>query len=137
MMEPENKATGGADRPQVPTILVVEDEWIVRMSIADYLRECGYHVLEAGNVAEAIRLLEADSSIAVVFSDVQMPGGIDGWGLCRWVRRERRGVKVIMTSGVTSPAEAAHDLCEDGPLMPKPYSRSELESRIRGLLINR
>jgi CheY-like chemotaxis protein len=124
-------------RAQAPTVLVVEDEWIVRMSIADYLRACGYRVLEAGNADEAKTALEADTRVAVVFSDVQMPGSMDGWGLARWVRRERPGVKVIMTSGVIRATEAARDLCEDGPLMEKPYSHTELERRIRMLLADR
>jgi CheY-like chemotaxis protein len=136
-MKPEKKSTGEAERLQAPTVLVVEDEWIVRMSVADYLRGCGYRVLEAGNAAEAITALEADAGIAIVFSDVQMPGSMDGWGLARWVRQERPGVKIILTSGVLRATEAAGDLCEDGPLMEKPYSHTELERRIRMLLANR
>jgi CheY-like chemotaxis protein len=136
-MKPEKKSTGDVERAQAPTVLVVEDEWIVRMSIADYLRGCGYRVLEAGNADEAITALEVDTRVAIVFSDVQMPGSMDGWGLARWVRRERPGVRVIMTSGVIRATEAAGDLCEDGPLMVKPYSHTELERRIRMLLADR
>jgi CheY-like chemotaxis protein len=136
-MKPEKKSAGEAEGLQAPTVLVVEDEWLIRAAIADYLRRCGYRVLEAGNAAEAITALEADASIAIVFSDVQMPGSMDGWGLARWVRRERPAVKVILTSGVARASEAAGDLCEDGPLMEKPYSHIELERRIRMLLANR
>jgi CheY-like chemotaxis protein len=136
-MKPEKKSAGEAEHLQATTVLVVEDEWIVRMSIADYLRECGYRVLEAGNAAEAVTALEADAGIAIVFSDVQMPGNMDGWGLARWVRQQRPGVKIILTSGVIRATEAAGDLCEDGPLMEKPYSHTELERRIRMLLANR
>jgi CheY-like chemotaxis protein len=75
--------------------------------------------------------------ITVVFTDVQMPGSMDGWALARWVRRERPGVKVIITSGVVRASEAAGDLCEDGPLVEKPYSHTELERRIHMLLADR
>jgi CheY-like chemotaxis protein len=136
-MKPANTPTGEIERLQAPTVLVVEDEWVVRMSIADYLRDCGYRVLEAGNADEAITALDADARVAIVFSDVQMPGSMDGRGLARWVRRERPGVKIIMTSGVIRATEAARDLCEDGPLMVKPYSHTELGRRIRMLLANR
>jgi CheY-like chemotaxis protein len=122
---------------QAPTVLIVEDEWIVRMTIADYLRNCGYRVLEASNAHEAIAALNADARINVVFSDVQMPGSMDGFGLAQWVRRERPGIRMIMTSGVTRATEAAGDLCEDGLLMEKPYSPAELERRIRMLLADR
>jgi CheY-like chemotaxis protein len=136
-MEPEDQEAGEAERRQSPTVLVVEDEWLVRATVADYLRECGYRVLEAGNADEAMTAFNADDRIAVMFTDVQMPGSMDGWGLARWVRRERPGVKVIITSGVARASEAAGDLCEDGPLMAKPYGHAELERRIRMLLAQR
>jgi hypothetical protein len=62
---------------------------------------------------------------------------MDGWGLARWVRRERPGVKVIITSGVARASQAAGELCEDGPFMAKPYSYTDLERRIRMLLAAR
>lgn len=61
------------------TVLVVEDEVLVRLVIADYLRECGYRVHEAANAAEAVTVLESGTvSVNIVFSDVQMPGDMDG-----------------------------------------------------------
>lgn len=116
--------------------MLVEDEVLVRMSVAEYLRECGYRVIEAGNADEAIRVLNADAAIDVVCSDVQMPGTMDGFGLAQWVRRERAGIKIVLVSGVRRAAEAAGDLCDGGPLMAKPFSPDELERRIRALLAN-
>jgi CheY-like chemotaxis protein len=137
-MAPEHEhGAVAADSRAAPTILVVEDEWIIRAVIAEYLRQCGYRVLEAGDADEAITALNAHSRIAVVFTDVQIPGSMDGWALARWVRRERPGVKIIITSGVARAAEEAADLCEGGPLMEKPYSHTELERRIRMLLADR
>jgi CheY-like chemotaxis protein len=120
-----------------PTVLVVEDELVVRATIAEYLRQCGYRVLEAGNVDEAITALNIEPRINVVFSDVQMPGKMDGWALARRVRRAYPSIKVILTSGLVRASEAAGDLCEDGPLMQKPYRAAELERRIRMLLADR
>jgi len=116
------------------TILVVEDEILVRLVIADYLRECGYKVHEAVNAREALAMLQAPHvTIDVVFSDVQMPGEMDGFGLARWIRANRPGVQVILTSGVERSAEIAASLCEAGPLLMKPYPPQDVVARIRQL----
>jgi CheY-like chemotaxis protein len=119
-----------------PTVLIVEDEVLIRMSVADYLRHCGYRVIEANNADEAVEILTG-AHVDVVFTDVNMPGSRDGFGLARWVRRERPGVKVIITSGVGRATQEAAKLCEDGPLLDKPYVHEELEQRIRRLLASR
>lgn len=115
------------------TILVVDDEVLIRMVIAEHLRDCGYRVIEAGDGDEAIDVLQADDRIDIVFSDVQMPN-CTGFELARWVRRERPGVEVILTSGGVKAAEVAHELCENGPLLTKPYMLAEAVSRIKALL---
>ena len=116
------------------SILVAEDEVLIRMAISDYLRECGYRVVEAGSGDEAIKILQAGVAIDVVFSDIHMPGDVDGFGLAHWVRRERPGVKVILTSGVARSAKEAGHLCGEAPLIAKPYDHGNLEVRIRQLL---
>ncbi len=116
------------------TVLIVEDEVLVRMVIADYLRECGYRVIEAGSAAEAITVLTSPEPVDVVFSDIQMPGTMDGFGLATWVRQNRPGLKVLLTSGNARAASAAGDLCEAGPLEQKPYHPQTILSRIKLLL---
>ncbi|MFC5085869.1 response regulator [Microvirga arabica] len=102
--------TPQSDTP-APTILVVEDEVLVRLVIADYLRECGYKVYEAVNAGEALEVLQSSRvPIDVVFSDVQMPGEIDGFGLARWVRANKPGVQVILTSGVERSGHCGNPL---------------------------
>lgn len=121
-----------------PVVLIVEDEVLVRMVVAEYLRDCGFMVIEAGNAQEALALFKADIDVDAVFSDIQMPGEMDGFGLARWLRQHRPGVKVILTSGAASnAANKAADLCHDGPLLPKPYDSEEVERRIRQLLAAR
>ena len=117
-----------------PTVLVVEDEVLIRMAVSDYLRECGFHVVEAGSAEEAIEVLKADTAVDVVFSDINMPGKLDGFGLAQWIRRERPQLKVILTSGVTRKAKEAGSLCEEGPFLVKPYNHGDLERHIRQLL---
>ena len=97
-----------------PTILVVEDDVLVRNIVAAYLRECGFDVIEASGADEAIRVLQADVRVDIVFSDVNMPGSMDGFGLAQWVRRERPWLRVILTSGAARTAKEAGDLCEHG-----------------------
>ena len=87
-----------------PTILVVEDDVLVRNVVAAYLRECGFDVIEANGADEAVHVLQADVRVDIVFSDVNMPGSMDGFGLAQWVRRERPWLRVILTSGAARTA---------------------------------
>lgn len=112
------------------TVLVVEDNVLLRFDIAEYLRECGYHVHEADNAAEAISILAAYPTIDLVFSDIQMPGDLDGFGLARWIRQHRPAIRIILTSGHVGATEASRTLCDDGPI-PKPYAHSFIVDRIR------
>jgi len=116
------------------TVLVVEDEILIRWVTAQHLRECGYRVVEAGSGDDAVEVLRRSAfAISVVFSDVMMPGSIDGFALAQWVRKHRPDIKVILTSGIAKAA-AADALCGEAPVVPKPYSTTELERRIRKLL---
>jgi CheY-like chemotaxis protein len=122
-----------ADAPP-QTVLVVEDEVLIRLVIAEYLRECGYKVHEAVNADEAILILRApEVSIDIVFSDVEMPGEMDGFGLARWVRANMPETQVILTSGAERSADIAGTLCEAGPLLEKPYPTQDVLDRIRQL----
>src|SRR4051794_33305168 len=69
-------------------ILVVEDDVLVRLPISEYLRQCGYRVLEAANADEALRILKngGDDQVDVVLTDIEMPGSIEGFGLSKWIR---------------------------------------------------
>lgn len=125
----------GEFSPPPTTILVVDDEVLIRFAIADYLRECGYHVLEAASGDEALELLTTEAAaVDLVFSDVQMPGETDGFGLARWIRQNRPDVRVILTSGVARSVDLAEDLCGIGPIEAKPYDAKSLAGRIRALL---
>jgi len=125
------------DQAHPPTVLVVEDEVLIRMSTADYLRGYGHHIIEVGSGDEAVAVLKTDVRVDVVFTDVSMPGNLNGFGLAQWVRSERPGVRVILTSGVTRTAKEAQDLCAHGPLVEKPYEHSEVDRRIQALLPRR
>ena len=123
------------ESPPPQTVLVVEDEVLIRLVIADYLRECGYRVHEAASADEAIVVLESrDVSVDIVFSDVIMPGRMDGFGLARWVRANRPQIDIVLTSGIDRSAEVAGMLCRGGPLLEKPYEPQKVVDRIKQLL---
>jgi CheY-like chemotaxis protein len=132
----DSRAINARDSDFPRTVLVVEDEVLIRWVIAEYLRDCGYRIIEAGSGDEAIDILRRTAwTVDVVFSDVQMPGSIDGFALAQWVRRQQPAIKVVLTSGIAKATDAAQALCDEAPLIPKPYNPAELEQRIRGLLV--
>jgi CheY-like chemotaxis protein len=116
------------------TILVVEDEVLVRSAISAYLRDCGYRVLETASADEALIVLE-DATIAVdvVFTDIKMPGSFDGFGLAQWIRKHRPDLKVILTGSVEKAVHAAGDLCSEGPHLAKPYEPQQVIEWIKRL----
>lgn len=127
------------DKPQneVETILIVEDEVLIRMAIAQYLRDCGFKVIEAVNADEAMAVLQrSETRIDVVFSDIDMPGSMDGFGLSHWIKERGRAIDVILTGTVPRAVNAATELCSSGPL-PKPYEAQAVHDHIRRLLAMR
>ncbi len=83
------------------TVLFVEDEALIRMDMAEFLRECGYRVHEAANADEALEALQSKFAIDLVFTDINLPGGMDGLELSEWVLSNRPGVRVLVTTGRT------------------------------------
>ena len=112
-------------------ILVVEDEVLLRMMFSDQLRAAGYRVLEAGNADTALDLLRHDAlNIAVVISDVDMPGSMNGIGLAHVIRSERPLLKTILVSGHETPLDGVqHDA-----FFPKPYNAPAIIFRVKALL---
>jgi DNA-binding response OmpR family regulator len=116
--------------------MVIEPEVLVRMSIADYLRECGYQVIEAAEATDVWSVLDAKVALDVVFAEVKLPGDTDGFALARRLRQTHPQIDVILTSGVATAAEKSQELCEQGPIN-KPYRAEEVSTRIKVLLERR
>jgi DNA-binding NtrC family response regulator len=129
---PTGKPGKGEQPP--PTILVLEDEILIRFPVSDYLRDCGYRVLEASSAAEAQAILRSGEPVEIMFSDINLAGDINGFAMAQWVRREYPDVKIILTSGVRRVAEQAGDLCDEGPFLAKPYAYETLLEHIKRLL---
>jgi two-component system, response regulator PdtaR len=115
-----------------PTVLVVEDEALILVLIAEELRDAGFSVLEAPNAAEALRLLEAHASIRLIFTDIDMPGSMDGLRLCALVRERWPPVRIIVTSGkrVLDPIA----LPSGSEFVLKPYAPNGVVETVRSML---
>ncbi|MPR10711.1 response regulator [Microvirga tunisiensis] len=116
-----------------PVILVVEDETLLRMLAGDILTEdAGYRVIEAVNADEALILLESRHDVRLVFTDVNMPGALNGFALARIVDMRFPGIKVIVTSGLARPGIG--DLPKGKRFLPKPYAPSALITMVQEML---
>lgn len=118
--------------PQAITVLVVEDEPLIRMDITDHLRDLGFEIIEAANASEAVDMLFDNPHIQVMFTDVDMPGGMDGLMLAAVVRDRWPPIKIIVTSGHRTVAMA--DLPDESRFFAKPYAGSAVASTIREMI---
>jgi CheY-like chemotaxis protein len=116
------------------TVLVVEDETMVRLPISEYLRDCGYNVVEAGDANEAIAAMHTEEPVSLVFTDVRMPGKMDGFGLAEWFQSNYPGVPVLLTSGYNGGRSLAGASIPGGRFIEKPYSQTQVAKRIAALL---
>jgi DNA-binding response OmpR family regulator len=120
-----------------PCVLLVDAEDLVRAPLAQYLRECGYRVLEAIDSEEAQRLLsEGSQTVDIVLADIQTLGG-SGFAFAAWVRKNKPGVTVLLAGTIAAAARKAGELCEDEPPIRKPYDHQLVLDRIRRLLAER
>lgn len=115
------------------TLLVVEDEPLIRMATSEYFRDCGWRVLEAGSAEEARSLLMGGGPIDVVFSDIQLSREMDGIALASWVRESRPGTSVLLTSGATPLSDIPASICDAASAFKKPYSCAAVAARIATL----
>ena len=98
------------------TVLVAEDEVLLRLTIAAYLRDCGYKVIEAADADEAVLVLQQpELGIDVLFTDIEMPGAMDGFGLAQWTRANRPGLDVILTGTAPRAVNSAAHLVRGRP----------------------
>ena len=119
------------------TILLVEPDILIRNPLAEYLRDCGYHVLEACSVDEAREhLAKPDRPIDLALCDAGLPDG-GGFAFSAWVRREHPHVTVLLAGTVERAVEKAGALCEEGPALSKPYNHQFVLEHIRRLMASR
>ena len=118
------------------TIMMLEPDVLIRMVIAEHLRDCGYRVIEGVAAQDVWAVLESGRKLDIVLADVKLAGDVDGFSLARRIRQTRSDIDVILTSGIAGVAQESHDLCEEGPIK-KPYEAKDVEARIRNLVERR
>ena len=122
---------GEPRRPSV-AVLIVEDEPLVRLGAVYQIEDAGFEVYEAGSADAAIALLEVHKEICLIFTDVDMPGSMDGLKLAHYVRGRWPPVKIIVTSGHVKVSEES--LPSGAFFMPKPYDAAVITHKIREMI---
>ena len=121
------------DRSGVPAVvLVVEDEMLLRMRAVDMVEDAGYTSVEAVDADEAVAILESRSDIALMFTDIQMPGSMDGLKLAHAVRKRWPPIKIILVSGQLTPAII--DIPADSRFYGKPLGAREMIAEMQNMI---
>jgi CheY-like chemotaxis protein len=128
-LAPEHAPLGHGER-----ILIVEDNDKVRDAVAGRLESLGYAVLQARSGLEAIKLLQSGESVALMFSDIVLPGGVTGYDVAGWVRSRKPQIKVVLTSGYSHMPLAANEAVREIRILNKPYTRQQLAHVLREAL---
>jgi CheY-like chemotaxis protein len=113
------------------TVLVAGPDVLARMVLAEYLRECGYEVMEAGTAEDVLIVLRSGQKIGVLLLNSQISQG-KGFGLAREVRENYPEVDIVLTFGIAKSAEKASEICDKGP-QERPYHPQEIVRRIQKL----
>ena len=129
---PAAEAIDGHDAPGTGRILAVEDDPAVLSVTLETLSGLGYQVTTAADAKEALELLGLGEPVDLLFSDVMMPGGVDGVALARQAQEVRPELKILLTSGYVGEAGTLDG--HDFPLIAKPYDPGALASKIRAAL---
>jgi two-component sensor histidine kinase/DNA-binding response OmpR family regulator len=121
-----------ADLDPVPNVLVVEDEMVLRMRAVDIVEDAGFHPVEAVNADEAISILESRSDISLLFTDIQMPGTIDGLKLAHAVHERWPSIKIILVSGQMKPSDTERP--ENSRFFGKPLGVSQMIAELQNMV---
>jgi DNA-binding NtrC family response regulator len=117
-----------------PCILIVEEDLLVRTPLAEYLRGCGYLVLEASSAGDARTLLDDGSRrVDIVLAEVRS-GDASGFALASWVRTHLPNIQVVLAGTIATATEKAGDICREGPALSKPYDHRLVLDYIQRLL---
>jgi two-component sensor histidine kinase/ActR/RegA family two-component response regulator len=117
---------------EVPNVLVVEDEMVLRMRAVDIVQDAGFHPVEAVNADEALSILESRSDISLLFTDIQMPGSMDGLKLAHAVHDRWPAIKIVLVSGQVSPSDAERPA--DSRFFGKPLGIEQMITELQAMV---
>jgi response regulator RpfG family c-di-GMP phosphodiesterase len=133
-----NSPDGNSKPTNRRTVLVLDGDVLVRMPVVQFLRDCGYRVVEATTTDEAIALLERTNiPLDVVLSGIDIPGSVNGFGFAQWARSVRPELKILLAGTPERTVRNAAELCEVGPTLKRPYDHKLVLDRIKRLLAAR
>lgn len=133
-MESGSEASVNGDSPaRQATVLILEDDFWTRYTAAASLRAMGHRVIEGQDVAEGIRVLTSGVRIDLIFSDINMPGTLNGLGFADWIEQHHPHIPVLLTSGAPQ-GSGAPPAVASRPFIAKPYDLDEVDRLLRGML---
>jgi two-component sensor histidine kinase len=121
-----------SDQPATPNVLIVEDEMVLRMRAVDIVEDAGFNPVEAINADEAMTILESRSDISLLFTDIQMPGTMDGLKLAHAVHDRWPGIKIILVSGRINPTD--DEKPQDSRFFGKPIGVTQMIAQLQEMI---
>ena len=123
------------EQQQSDSVLVVDGDVLVRHAIADYLRNCGYVVIEAATTDEAVIVLQRKTlAVNAVLCHAQAPGRMNAFEFRVWAQVQRSELQIALAGNIESAAQKAAELCEEGPQLARPYDPQSVVSYIRRMV---
>ena len=123
-------------QPAAQCLIVADGDVLERNALAEYLRHCGYKVIEAANADEVVEALECGSAqVDAVLADAELAGSMNAFELRLWIRERQPGITMVLAGSTDSAAKAAGQLCDDGPHLRRPYEPEKVVSHIKRLLM--
>ena len=120
------------DSPELPRVLIVEDEMLLRMRAVDIVEDAGFSPVQAVNADQALSILESRSDISLLFTDIQMPGSMDGLKLAHAVHDRWPAIKIILVSGQVNPSDAERPA--DSRFFGKPLSDGQMIAELQAMV---
>ena len=125
----------GKPEQQSDSVLVIDGDVLVRHAIADYLRNCGYIVIEAATTDEAVIVLQRKSlPVNAVLCDAQAPGRMNPFAFRVWAQAQRSELQIALAGNIEIAAQKAAELCEEGPQLGRPYDPQSVVTYIRRMI---
>jgi CheY-like chemotaxis protein len=125
----------GKPEQQSDSVLVIDGDVLVRHAIADYLRNCGYIVIEAATTDEAVIVLQRETlAVNAVLCDARAPGRMNAFEFRVWAQVQRSELQIALAGNIETAAQKAAELCDEGPHLARPYDPQSVVSYIRRMV---
>jgi DNA-binding NtrC family response regulator len=125
-------------KPDLGNLIVADGDVLVRLAVAQYLRDCGYRVIEAASSDELVIVLDrSEILVDLALCDVAVPGEFNGFTLSHWMHEHHPDIDLILVGSDAAAAHAAAALCDRGPVLARPYEPKDVLLRIQTMFAER